>query len=139
MTGVQTCALPISGLLALIAFLFSIRTEIEATLLRAKGTTYQEYDSTHYSNIYMMQVINKTRDALPVELTLEKPEGEIKFIGDPLVVEKGAVGELQFLVIIKKSDLHASSTKLEFKVTCNGKKMDEIEATFAAPNALDRK
>ena len=129
----------LTGLLVLIAFLFSIRTDIEATILRAKGSMYQEYDSTHYSNIYMIQVINKTRNALPVELKLDEPQGEIKLIGDPLVVQRGAVGELQFLVLIKKSDLKASNTKLEFNVTSNGKKMDEIEATFAAPNALDRK
>ncbi len=130
----------LSGLLILIAFLFSIRTEIESTILRQKGTMFQEYDSEHYSNIYSIQVINKTRIALPVELELEKPEnGEIKMVGDPLVVEKGQVGEAQFLVLIPKKDLKSSNTQVEFKVLSNGKEMDEIESTFVGPNSLDRK
>lgn len=130
----------LGGLLILIAFLFSIRTDIESTILRQKGTMFQEYDSVHYSNIYRIQVINKTRDALPVELILEKPlNGVIKMVGDPLVVQKGMVGEAQFLLLIRKSDVKSSNTKVEFKVMSNGKEMDEIESTFVGPNALDRK
>ena len=128
------------GLLILIGFLFSIRTDIEATILRQKGTMYQEYDSLHYSNIYMIQVINKTRATLPVELKLEEPEnGEIKMIGDPLMVGKGQVGEAQFLVLIKKKDVTSPNTPVEFKVMSNGRKMDEVKSTFVGPNALDRK
>jgi hypothetical protein len=101
---------------------------------------FQEYDSLHYSNIYMIQVINKTRKTLPVELKLDEPDdGEIKMVGDPLMVEKGMIGEAQFLVLIKKSDLKSSNTRVEFKVVSNGKKMDEIESTFVGPNSLDRK
>jgi len=130
----------LSGLLILIAFLFSIRTEIESTILRQKGTMFQEYDSFHYSNIYSIQVINKTREALPVELKLDEPEsGELKMVGDPLIVEKGQVGEAQFLVLIPKKDLKSSNTKVEFKVLSNGKEMDEIVSTFVGPNSLDRK
>lgn len=128
------------GLMGLIAFLFSIRTDIESTILRQKGTMYQEYDSLRYSNIYSLQVINKTRGSLPVELKLDEPEnGEIKMVGDPLLLEKGQVGEAQFLVLIRKSDLKSSNTRVEFRVMSNGKKMDEIESTFVGPNALDRR
>lgn len=130
----------LSGLLILIAFLFTIRTDIESTILRQKGTMYQEYDSLHYSNIYMIQVINKTRETLPVELKLDEPEnGEIKMIGDPLMVAKGQVGEAQFLVLIKKSDVKSANTEVEFKVMSKGKKMDEIKSTFVGPNELDKK
>jgi cytochrome c oxidase accessory protein FixG len=127
----------LTGLLILIAFLFSIRTDIESTILRQKGTMYQEYDSLHYSNIYLIQVINKTRKELPVELKLDEPaNGEIKMIGDPLVVKKGQVGEAQFLVLIRKSDVKTANTEVEFKVMSNGKKMDEIKSTFVGPNTM---
>lgn len=130
----------LSGLLILIAFLFSIRTDIESTILRVKGTMYQEYDSVHYSNIYQIQVINKTRKTLPVELQLEKPDnGEIKIIGGPMIVESGKVGEAQFLVLIRKSEIKSSNTEVEFKVMSGGREMDEIESTFVGPNKLDKK
>jgi cytochrome c oxidase accessory protein FixG len=129
----------LTGLLLLIAFLFSRRTDIESTILRQKGTMFQEYDSLHYSNIYMIQVINKTRKTLQVDLVLDKPEGEIKLVGGPLVVKKGEVGEAQFLVLIKKSDLNSSNTEVEFKVMSGSEEMDEIKSTFVGPNKLDSK
>ncbi len=129
----------LAGLLSLIAFLFSIRTDIESTILRQKGTMFQEYDSLHYSNIYMIQVINKTRKTLQVDLKLDEPEGKIQLIGGPFVVKEGEVGEAQFLVLIKKSELKSSNTKVEFEVMSGGKEMDEIKSTFVGPEALDRK
>lgn len=129
----------LTGLLSLIVFLFSIRTDIESTILRQKGTMFQEYDSLHYSNIYMIQVINKTRKTLQVDLKLDEPEGKIQLIGGPFVVKEGEVGEAQFLVLIKKSELKSSNTKVEFEVMSGGEEMDEIKSTFVGPEALDRK
>jgi hypothetical protein len=87
----------------------------------------------------MIQVINKTRENLQVDLELDEPDGEIKLVGGPLVVKKGEVGESQFLVLIKKSDLKSSNTKVKFKVMSGGEEMDEIESTFVGPSALDRR
>jgi hypothetical protein len=87
----------------------------------------------------MIQVINKTRKTLQVDLKLDEPDGEIQLIGDPLVVKKGEVGEAQFLVLVKKSDLKSSNTEVEFEVMSEGKKMDETKSTFVGPNSLDRK
>ena len=89
--------------------------------------------------IYMIQVINKTRKTLQVDLELDEPDGEIKLVGGPLVVEKGEVGEAQFMVLIKKKNLKSSNTEVEFRVMSKGEEMDEIHSTFVGPNALDRK
>ncbi|MBK6965872.1 MAG: cytochrome c oxidase accessory protein CcoG [Bacteroidales bacterium] len=127
----------LSGLLILIGYLFSIRTDIESTILRMPGSMYQEYDSLHYSNIYTIQLINKTRKDLPVELLIDDAEGEIKMMGGPLIVSKGDVGKATFLLVVEKSKLKSSMTGIEFKVMCEGREMDEIEATFVGPNTLD--
>jgi cytochrome c oxidase accessory protein FixG len=129
----------LSGLLILIGYLFSIRTDIESTILRMPGSMYQEYDSLHYSNIYTIQLINKTRRDLPVELSIDDAEGEIKMMGGPLVVTKGDVGKATFLLVIEKSKLKSSLTEIEFKVMSEGREMDEIKATFVGPNDLDVK
>lgn len=129
----------LSGLLVLIGYLFSIRTDIESTILRMPGSLYQEYDSLHYSNIYTIQLINKTRKDLPVELSIDKSEGEIKMMGGPLVVSKGDVGKATFLLVVEKAKLESSLTEIEFKVKSEGREMDEIKATFVGPNVLDNK
>jgi len=127
----------LSGLLILIGYLFSIRTDIESTILRMPGSMYQEYDSLHYSNIYTIRLINKTRRDLPVELLIDEKDGFIKMMGGPLMVAKGQVGKATFLLVMEKSMVTKSLTEIEFKVMSNGREMDEIEATFVGPNALD--
>jgi polyferredoxin len=129
----------LSGLLILIGYLFSIRTDIESTILRMPGSMYQEYDSLHLSNIYTIQLINKTRRDLPVELSIDKMDGDIKMMGGPLVVPKGDVGKATFLLVVEKSKLKSSMTEIEFKVMSEGREMDEIKATFVGPNNLDVK
>ena len=129
----------LSALLILIGYLFSIRTDIESTILRLPGSMYQEYDSLHYSNIYTIQLINKTRKDLPVDLTIDEAVGSIKMMGDPLVVKKEDVGKATFLLVMEKAKVKTSLTEIEFKVMSEGRVMDEIEATFVGPNELDTK
>jgi len=128
----------LTGLLVLIAYLFTIRTDVETTILRVQGSMYQEYDSAHYSNIYLMQVVNKTRKELSVDLVLAEPAGQVKMMGDPLLVKKGEVGEANFLVVLPKSELKSSSTKLEFKVLSSDGETEVIRSTFVGPNTLDQ-
>lgn len=124
-------------LLILIGYLFSIRTDIETTILRVQGTMYQEYDAAHYSNIYNCQVINKTRLEMPVELSIVGGKGEIKLLGDPLTVKKGEPGEVKFLVIMPKSELKSSNNTITFAITSNGKEIEQVESRFVGPNSLD--
>lgn len=124
-------------LLILIGYLFSIRTDIETTILRVQGTMYQEYDSAHYSNIYSCQVINKTRLEMPVELSIVGGKGELKLLGNPLTVKKGEPGEVKFLVIMPKSEIKSSNNTITFAITSNGKEIEEVESRFVGPNSLD--
>ena len=126
------------GLLTLTGFLFSQRTEVETSILRMSGSMYQEYDERHYSNIYVIQVVNKTRNSLPVEIELIQPEGEIKMMGDNLNIEKGEVGKANFLLVLDKNEVKTSLTNVKFRVLVNGGEMDVISSSFVGPNILDR-
>lgn len=124
-------------LLILIGYLFTIRTDVETTILRVQGTMFQEYDSAHYSNIYSCQVINKTRNEIPVELSIPDGKGEIKLLGNPLVVKKGEPGEVKFLVLMPKSEVKSSNNNITFAITSNGKEIERVESRFVGPNSLD--
>lgn len=126
------------GLLTLTGFLFSNRTDIDTNILRMSGSMYQEYDEQHYSNIYVIQVVNKTRNTLPVEVELIHPSGEIKMIGDDLSIEKGQLGKTNFLVVLDKSEVKTSLTKVKFRILANGREMQVISSSFVGPNNLDR-
>lgn len=58
-------------LLIVVGSLFTFRSDVEATIIRLPGTLFQEYGTDHYSNLYKMQLVNKTREDLPIEVVLE--------------------------------------------------------------------
>ena len=128
----------LTGLLVLIGFLFTVRTSVEATVLRMPGTLFQQVDSAHYSNIYTLQVVNKTRKEIPVEIRLLSPEGELKRMGNVLVVKKGELGEASFLVVLAEELMEHKDNKVLFGIYNNGKLIEEAFSTFVGPEHVDK-
>ncbi len=126
-------------LLLIVASLLIFRTDFETTILRQKGTLFQQYGDSSYSNIYQIEVVNKTRDHHNVSVKLIEPQGEIIPLGDPIVAEKGNVGKGTFLVAIQKDQLNSSNTLLKFGVYSENEMIEEYKASFVGPNYLDKK
>src|SRR6185312_3976485 len=57
-------------LASLLGALIFPRADVEATLLRAPGSLFQQMPDGHFSNLYTIRLVNKTSRELPVELRL---------------------------------------------------------------------
>jgi hypothetical protein len=125
-------------LLVIVGTSFVFRTDFETTILRQHGTLFQEYGEESYSNIYQIEIVNKTRKQHDVEIRLLDPVGKIVMMGDPLVVEEGDSGSGTFLTVIAKDELRSSNTRLRFGVFSGENLIEEYEATFVGPNSLDK-
>ncbi len=129
----------LAALLLFVGTLFVMRGDYEVTILRVRGSMYQEYNKDSLSNIYNYNIVNKSRHAIQVDMKVESPKGKIKYIGDKLTVQKGAVGKGTFMVILPKSELHHSKNQLIIGLLYNGKKVKNYKSTFVAPNELDKR
>jgi cytochrome c oxidase accessory protein FixG len=125
-------------LMTLVVVLFNMRGEVETTILRQKGSLFQEYGEDHFSNIYQLEIINKTRKTLPVTIKLTKPEGEIKMFGADPVLGSGKIAKGTFLVILPKNQLISSRTEVEFGIYSGDLLLQNYKATFVGPNTLDK-
>jgi cytochrome c oxidase accessory protein FixG len=125
-------------LLFFVGFLFAFRGEFEATILRAKGSLYQEYGTDSISNIYNFNIVNKVRTPLEVDFKVESHHGNIKYLGEKVTVGKGEVGKGTFLVIIPVSELKGSKTPIIIGLYTNGDKVLDYESSFVGPNSLDK-
>jgi cytochrome c oxidase accessory protein FixG len=125
-------------LLLVVGTLFSLRSDVEATILRVPATLFQEYGPNQLSNVYKVQLVNKTRQDLPIQLDLVSHEGEIKIMGDPILVEGGKIKEANFLVIIDKAIITSSNTRIIIEVKSNDKVLSTYRTTFIGPNRLDK-
>ena len=126
------------SLLVLITYLFTVRGSFETHIIRAQGTMFQEYGPDSYSNLYNLELVNKTNSEVKVELKLLSPEGEIRMMGDSLKAGKGEVAQRNLLIVLKKSDVKSSNNHLEIGVYEAGKLINTISSTFVGPNSLDK-
>lgn len=126
------------ALLSVIVYLFSVRGSVETNIIRAQGTMFQEYGTDSYSNLYNLEMVNKTNSQVSIDLKLLSPEGTIMIMGDSLTAQKDEVAQRNLLIVLKKSELKSSNNRIEIGVYQSGKLIDKISSTFVGPNSLDK-
>ena len=124
-------------LLFTLGFMFVSRAEVEATILRIPGSLFQEYGPEKYSNLYKIQLVNKTRASMPIHLKVVSHEAEIVFLGDAIAAVEGEITEANFMVIITKDQLKASNTPVSIGIFSGDKLFSEYKTNFLGPNTLD--
>lgn len=72
----------LSALIGLFLFLVLHRSNVEATLLRAPGSLFQQLPNGDLINLYTLQLVNKTSRPIPVELKLVGIPGKISIMGN---------------------------------------------------------
>ena len=119
----------------LIALLAS-RKDVEATMLRAPGTLYQQVSADQFSNLYLLKLLNKTTHDLPVELRLESPAGgTIAVAGGAPVAGAEKVMQSAAVVQLPRSVLHGKDTQIEVGLYHAGKRLQVIRTNFAGPSS----
>ncbi len=123
------------AMIGLLLFLFSIRTDVEAVILRTPGMLYQEVDDTYISNLYNYQVVNKTtQDIENIEFRLASPDhGRIRVVGDVPLAPKQSMSEGAFFIDLEKEKLLDRKTRIKIEVYSEGKKIDDAKTNFLGP------
>ncbi len=121
------------ALLGVLAFLIFTRGIIETTVLRAPGLMFQENKDGTISNLYNLQILNKSYENMPIQLRLKDNLGTIKMIGKPINVMASELAESSFFIYIPKNALKNSSVKLELEVVSNNKVVDVVKTKFLGP------
>jgi cytochrome c oxidase accessory protein FixG len=123
-------------LLGVVSTMMFMRTDFETTILRQRGTLFQKYGENSYSNIYEIELVNKTRKNHNVEIKLLSPEGKIIMMTDELSVKKGEIGKGKFLVVLNTSQLTSPNIVLTFGLYAEGELIDKYQVTFISPRNL---
>ncbi|MEQ9309948.1 MAG: cytochrome c oxidase accessory protein CcoG [Balneolaceae bacterium] len=121
-------------LVTVFVVLMGMRSDLETTILRERGTLFQELPNNRYSNIYSIKVINKTFDEIDYDLELISPPGEIVSLGLMNTVEGQSLVEGRFMVQLSKDELEGLQTELTFAVISNGEQIETVKTGFLGPN-----
>jgi len=125
-------------LLGVASYAFMNRDEVETIIVRTQGTLFQSYGENALSNLYDLQMINKSANNVSMELKLLEPIGEIKILGDSLNLHKGEVIKRNLLIILSKEEITSSNTHLMIGVYKAGEEIEKISSSFVGPNSLDK-
>jgi len=117
----------------LIGLLFA-RNDVEATVLRVKGTTYQKLRNKMYSNLYDVTLINKTSDTLSLKMKIIEGDATVETIGGNVVIlETGVQIHRRIMVQMHKSKLTGFKTPITIGVFEGKELIEEAEVNFSGP------
>ncbi|HPT14330.1 MAG TPA: FixG Ig-like domain-containing protein, partial [Bacteroidales bacterium] len=116
-------------------FIYSIasRKVIETTILRTPGIIYQENADSTISNVYNLEIVNKSHQNIPLELRLLSHKGKIVIPGGTIEVKDQSKFESAFILYIPKNELKSDKTKVEFGLYDKDKLIEKYTATFVGP------
>ncbi|MFN8355227.1 MAG: cytochrome c oxidase accessory protein CcoG [Spirosomataceae bacterium] len=121
-------------LLGVLVFLLVTRSDIETTILRASGLTFQKQPNGMISNLYNIEIVNKTFHELPIELQTNNPNARIKFVGKaPASVNQDDMVKTSFFIEIPQASIKDNKTPLDISVQSGGKVIDKVKTSFMAP------
>ncbi len=121
-------------LASLFLFLVLARSNVEATMLRAPGSLFQQLPNGDLINLYTVQVVNKTSQPLPVGLKLEDSPGKLSIMGDPNLIVRGEqLAETSVLIELPPELLKNGPRKLQIGVYSQGRRVQTVHTSFIGP------
>jgi cytochrome c oxidase accessory protein FixG len=127
-----------SGVLAILSIVFFTlvftRSNIETTILRVPGQLYKKTETGDYTNMYNIQVVNKTYETQNLKFQLVNSSGSIQLIGTTdFILEEQSKKEGILIVKLPRNELNGLKTKIVIDILNNGKKVDRVKASFVGP------
>jgi cytochrome c oxidase accessory protein FixG len=125
-------------LLALVAFVSAAmltRSDVETTVLKVPGTTFQRSDDGMISNLYNVEFVNKSFDDISLELKVESPSNAVlEKVGEKSIKIPGE-GLLKsvFFLKIDPSKITQPKTEVVFGVYRDGRQIETIKSKFISP------
>jgi polyferredoxin len=122
------------ALMGLESFMLINRSKVECLFLRTPGLLYQEQEDDYISNLYNYQLINKTREDLPLEFVVkDSPEIIFQLVGETPLAKANEVSEGVVFIKIPKAQIEKKETKLKIEIYSNGELIDQTKTSFFGP------
>jgi len=121
-------------LFCIVTVLLAQRSDVEATILRAKGTIFIANTDGTISNLYTAKIANKTFRKIHLELKLEDLNGKVREVGDrDLTIEPDKLIETAFFVDIPKKMVLIQNTPIKIGIYGNGRLLSKVKTSFSGP------
>jgi len=114
-------------------YLIFNRAPIDGSLLRATGSTYQTMPDGRVSNLYTIELINKSGQTIPFEMKASDPNYELQLVNKIDSLAKDGTAKLSFFLIANKDKIETYKTKTSVQILSEGKEVNRLKTTFICP------
>ncbi len=123
----------LGGLIVVLVILLVTRRSFETTILRQRGSTYQIAGDGNVSNIFEIDLANKTHDNYTVTLELEGRVGKIETAVHTLKLKSQSELKERFVIEVPFEKLEKGKKILYIRVKGNGKEIERVKVKFIGP------
>jgi polyferredoxin len=126
-------------LAGLLTVLLVTRKDIDGTIIRTTGggALYQERGRDSLSNLYNIEIQNKTINDVPVQLRLEGAlagVGKVELVGfQSIDVKKAGRGVGTFFIVLPRSSVQARKVRLQVGLYEGDRKITVLKTNFMGP------
>lgn len=121
-------------LVAAFVSLIATREDLEGTITRFPGMTYQARPDGKVSNLYNITLINKTFEPQSVTILSMADGMKVEIVGDTdWVLEPQTKFEGRFFLVKEQSEVKVPQEKVHLVLSAEGVEFDDIETNFMAP------
>lgn len=109
------------------------RSIIGGSLLRATGSTYQMRDNGTVSNLYTLELLNKSGRAIGFELEPESKKFEIQLVNKIDTLKKDGSAKMSLFIIGNPTDIKEYKTNIKVLIKSDNEIIETLKTTFIAP------
>lgn len=122
-------------LMGIFGFMIFSRSDVDGRLLRAKGSTYQKRDDGTVTNLYTLEVINKTSKDLDFDLVSATEGVNIQVVNPISHLNREGSAKLSLFLIADQQSIKQYKTDVKVDIKVGDKVLETMETTFIAPPA----
>ncbi|MDH5382715.1 MAG: cytochrome c oxidase accessory protein CcoG [Cyclobacteriaceae bacterium] len=122
-------------LVTILSYLVLTRSDIEASIFRVPGQTYQKTEDGKISNLFNIQFVNKTFEDKEIRLELlEIPGGIIEQVGkDKISIPSNELYDGVFFIKIPSEKLHPGKNMIDIAIYDGEEIVEIIDTSFFGP------
>ncbi len=130
---VKAYSLLLGGVFATLVILLVTRKDFETAIFRQRGSTYQVTADKQISNIYEINLTNKTRKDFNIRLEADCPGCKIILAVKKLKLPGEKQLKERFIIEMPLAMIQSGKKIIRVKVFGNGKEIDEVKTKFIGP------
>jgi cytochrome c oxidase accessory protein FixG len=122
------------GLIGVLLTLLIIRDDFSTIILRQRGSTFQITDEDQISNIFEIDLTNKTKNTYDVKLKCSDPNVSVELANDQFTLKGQKHLTDRFVIKTPYNNIKNGMKKVDIIVVGNGKEIDRVGIKILGPN-----